>query len=148
MPATTATRRSFFVTVFGVIGTLWFAVHAVEYVYARYATLEASFPLPAPLGLSGVFEAMPAWAGIALTVTIWLGFLGAFLLLLGDKASVLILSFTLLATLVALTWAGIAFFEGIHDVAGLQPLMFLGSQTAMTFGLWLYSRTAKRYQTI
>jgi hypothetical protein len=76
MPATT--RRSFLVTIFGVIGTLWFAIHAIEYVFARYLALETAFPLPAPFGLSGVFEAMPQWASIALTATIWLGLLGAF----------------------------------------------------------------------
>lgn len=146
MPETT--RRSLFVTIFGVVGTLWFALHAIEYVFARYAALEAAFPLPTPLGLSGVFDAMPQWASIALTATIWLGLLGAFLLLLGDRASVLILSFTLLATLIALIWGVMAFFEGNQSVAAINPLMFLGSQTAMTFGLWLYSRTAKRYQTI
>ena len=148
MPATTTTRRSFFVTVFGVIGTLWFAIHALEYLYARYDALEAMLPMPAPFGLPGVFEAMPPWAGIAATAAIWLGLLGSFLLLLGDRASVLILSFTFLATLVGLAWGAIAFFEGAHDIAGVQPLMFLGSQAAMTFGLWLYSRTAKRYHTI
>lgn len=146
MPATT--RRSFLVTIFGVIGTLWFAIHAIEYVFARYTALEAAFPLPAPFGLSGVFEAMPQWASIALTATIWLGLLGAFLLLLGDRASVLILSFTLLATVVALVWGGTAFLEGNHVVVGTDMLFFLVGQTAMTFGLWLYSRTAKRYQTI
>jgi multisubunit Na+/H+ antiporter MnhC subunit len=146
MPA--ATRRSFFVTIFGVIGTLWFAVHAIEYVFARYSALEAAFSLPAPLGLSGVFEAMPQWAGIALTAAIWLGLLGAFLLLLGDRASVLILSFALLATGVALVWAGMAYLGGNPAGMAVDPLMFIGSQTAMTFALWLYSRTAKRAQVI
>ncbi|ATX66199.1 hypothetical protein [Roseinatronobacter bogoriensis] len=146
MPATS--RRSFLVTVFGVIGTLWFAVHAIEYVFARYSALEASFSLPEPLGLSGVFEGMPQWAGIALTATIWLGLLGAFLLLLGDRASVLILSFTLLATCVALAWGVLSFLEGNQTLAGINLILFLGSQTLMAFGLWLYSRTAKRYQTI
>jgi hypothetical protein len=146
MPATT--RRSFFVTIFGVIGTLWFAVHAIEYVYARYTALNAILPLPAPFGLSGVFDAMPQWAAIALTATIWLGLLGAFLLLLGDRAAVLVLSFTFLATLVGLVWGVLAFLEGNQSIAGVNPLLFLSSQTAVSFGLWLYSRTAKRYQIL
>jgi hypothetical protein len=146
MPATS--RRSFLVTIFGVIGTLWFAVHAIEYVFARYSALEASFALPAPMGLAALFEGMPEWANLALTAAIWLGLLGAFLLLLGDRASVLILSLTFLATCVALAWGIVSFFEGNHSLGGVNLILFFGGQTLMTFGLWLYSRTAKRYQTI
>jgi hypothetical protein len=92
-------------TVFGVLGTLWFALHAVEYVYARYDALQARVPLPDPLGLSEMFAAMPQWAAISLTATIWLGLLGAVLLLLRDSAAVLILSLTLIATLPVAAWA-------------------------------------------
>jgi hypothetical protein len=143
MPATA--RRSLIMTVFGVLGILWFALHAVEYVYARYDTLQARVPLPDPLGLSEMFAAMPQWAAISLTAAIWLGLLGAVLLLLRDSAAVLILSLTLIATLPVAAWAGIAFFGGMAFVAGVNLLFFAAGQVAVTFGLWLYARTAKRY---
>ena len=75
MPATL--RRSLVMTVFGLLGTLWFLVHSVEYLYARYEGLQSALPLPAPLGLEAVFAAMPQWAALALTATIWIGLLGA-----------------------------------------------------------------------
>lgn len=143
MPATT--RRSLVMTVFGVLGTLWFALHAAEYVYARYDALQARLPLPDPLGLSEVFAAMPQWAAISMTAAIWLGLLGSVLLLLRDAAAVLILSLTLIATLPVVIWAAMAFFAGLAFVGGVNLLFFAGGQVAVAFGLWLYARTAKRY---
>lgn len=143
MPATK--RRSSLVTIFGVVGLFWFAFHAVEYVFARYAALGQMLPLPEPMGLGGLFDAMPQWAAMALTVTIWLGLLGTVLLLLGDRASVLVLSLTLLASLVTLAWGVLAMWQGLTELGRIQPLFFGAGQAAMVFGLWLYARTAKRY---
>ena len=143
-----ATRRSLFVTIFGVVGTLWFALHAVEYVYARYDALNDMLPLAAPLGLAGMFAEMPQWASIALTATIWLGLLGGFLLLLGDRASVIVLSLTLLAALVTLVWGALTFSQGLGPLGQIDPLLFGASQAAVALGVWLYARTAKRYGTL
>ena len=146
MPTTKS--RSFFVTVFGVVGTLWFALHAIEYVFDRYARLGEMIALPEPLGLQGFFAVLPLWASVALTATIWLGLLGAFLLLLGDKASVLILSLAVIAALVALAWGVVAFLEGFGPIGSIDPLFFVAAQAAFVIGLWLYARTAKRYGTL
>lgn len=143
-----ATRRSLFVTIFGVVGTLWFALHAVEYVYARYDALNTMLPLTSPLGLNGVFEEMPEWAAIALTLTIWLGLLGGLLLLIGDRASVFVLSLTLLAALVTFVWGALAFSQGLGPIGPIDPLLFGAGQGAVALGIWLYARTAKRYGTL
>lgn len=132
-------------TLFGVVGFLWFIIHAAEYVYARYDALNTMMPLPAPLGLAPLFEVLPQWAEISLTVAIWLGLLGAFLLILQDRAAVLVLSLTFLASLAVLVWAGMAFMEGVAIVGSLNVAMFAGAQAAMALGLWLYARTAKRF---
>lgn len=143
MPA--VKRRSFLVTLFGVIGLFWFALHAMEYVFARYEALNSVLTLPDPLGLGGLFSAMPQWASIALTVTIWLGLLGALLLLIGDRASVLVLSLTLLAALVVLAWGALAFLQGLTVLGDVQTLFFAAGQAVFAFGLWLGARTAKRF---
>lgn len=144
-----ATRsRSFFVTLFGLVGTLWFALHAVEYVFARYTRLDAIFTLPDPLGLAAFFSELPIWASVALTSTIWLGLLGAFLLLLGDRASVFVLSLCVVTALITLAWGILAFVQGAGPMGGVNPLFFVAGQAAMAFGLWLYARTAKRYGTL
>jgi hypothetical protein len=140
--------RSFFVTLFGLVGTLWFALHAVEYVFARYARLDAIITLPAPLGLGGFFAELPIWASVALTATIWLGLLGAFLLLLGDRASVFVLSLCVIAALVTLAWGILAFAQGAGPMGGVDPLFLAAGQAAVAVGLWLYARTAKRYGTL
>ena len=146
MPA--SKRRSLLVTVFGVIGTLWFGLHAVEYLFERVDVLSDIVSLPVPLGLTDLFASMPQWASIALTVTIWLGLLGAFLLLLGDRASVLVLSLTVISALVGLGWGVMAFIQGFGYIGKIEPLFFAGAQAAVTIGLWLYARTAKRYNTL
>lgn len=140
-----STRRSILMTAFGVVGLLWFLLHAVEYIYSRYDALQTMLPLPSPLGLVGLFEGMPQWAEIALTAAIWLGLLGAILLVLRDQAAVLILALTFLATLPVLVWAVISFAQGLGALGGVAVLMFAGGQVAVALGLWLYARTAKRY---
>ena len=146
MPA--VKRRSFLATLFGLTGLFWFAFHATEYVFARYDALSAYVTLPDMIGLGGLFDAMPQWAGIALTVTIWLGLLGAVLLLLGDRASVLVLSLTLITALMVLAWGGLAFSQGLTVLGGVQPLFFGASQAIVAFGLWLGARTSKRFGDI
>ncbi len=146
MPATK--RRSSLVIIFGIVGLFWFAFHAVEYVFERYEALAQMLALPEPMGLGGLFDLMPQWAAIALTATIWLGLLGTILLLLRDRASVLVLSLTLLAALVTLAWGVLAMSQGLTALGNVQPLFFGAGQAAMVFGLWLYARTAKRYDVL
>jgi len=143
-----AKGRSLFVTIFGVLGIAWFAVHAFEYMHARYDGLSALVPLSPPFGLAELFATMPHWAGLTLTVTIWLGLLGAFLLLLGDRASVLVLSLTLLVALATCVWGVMAFLEGAGPMGQVDPLLFGLGHAAVALGLWLYARTAKRYGTL
>lgn len=146
MPA--AQRRSILTTMFGVVGLFWFAFHAVEYVYARYDALSGYMPLPAPMGIGGLFDTIPQWAALALTLTIWTGLLGALLLLLGDRAAVLLLALTLLAALVTLVWGAMAFSQGLTVLGQVNPLFFGAGQAAVALGLWLFARTSKRYGTL
>ncbi|MCC5956346.1 MAG: hypothetical protein JJU07_09590 [Natronohydrobacter sp.] len=146
MPA--AQRRSILITIFGIVGLFWFAFHAVEYVYARYDALSGYLPLPAPMGLGGLFQAMPQWAALALTFTIWTGLLGALLLVLADRASVLLLALTLVGALVTLVWGVLAFAQGLTVLGQINPLFFGAGQATVALGLWLFARTAKRYGTL
>ncbi len=141
-------RRSVFVTLFGVVGVAWFGLHAFEYVHARYDGLNAMIPLMPPFGLAELFGTMPHWASIALTITIWLGLLGSFLLLLGDRAAVIVLSLTLITGLVTGIWGALAFVQGAGSFGMIDPLFFGLSQVCVAAGLWLYARTAKRYNTL
>jgi hypothetical protein len=140
--------RSILTTLFGVVGLFWFGFHALEYVHGRYDALADYLPLPVPMGLGGLFDAMPQWAGLALTLTIWTGLLGALLLLLGDRASVLLLALTLLVALVTLVWGALAFAQGLTELGQISPLFFGAGQAAVAFGLWLFARTAKRYGSL
>ena len=140
--------RGVLVTVFGVVGTACFALLALEYVVARYDGLGALVVLPAPMGLGDFLTALPDWSSFAVTLGIWLGLLGAVLLLLGDRASVLVLALSFLASLVASVWAVLALLQGDLQAMTINPLEYIASLLLGSFGLWLYARTAKRYGRI
>ncbi|MDD7971139.1 hypothetical protein [Roseinatronobacter alkalisoli] len=136
--------RSVLVTVFGVIGIACFGILALEYVIARYDALGAIIVLPEPLGLGGFLQGVPDWAAIAMTSGIWLGLLGAVLLLLGDRASVLVLALAFVASLVALVWGVLAFLQGHTEIMEIRPLEYASALAFGSFGMWVYARTAKR----
>jgi len=131
-------------TAFAVIGCLWFGLHAVEYVASRYTALGALVPIPAEYGLSGLLSAAPGWGYNAVSATVWLGLLGSILLLLRDRAAVLVLSATVIASLVALVWAGMAFADGLVRLGGVHVVQFAGSMAGVSLGCWLFARVAKR----
>ena len=137
--------RGIVVTLFGVTGTLVFAFLAVEYLVARLPALAV---LPGPWGLAGFFAQIPGWVGLLVTLTIWLGLLGGILLLLREKAAVLIYSLTLISSAALLIWAVLALADGHFLIDTVRPLPFAGSLLALNFGLWLYARTAKRSGTL
>lgn len=137
--------RGVMVTLFGVVGTLAFAFLALEYVLVRVDALAGLIVLPAPWGLEGVLQALPAWAGWAITATIWLGLLGALLLLLRDRSAVFVLSLAFIASLVTLGWGVSAMLDGQMQLVTIKPLEYTAALGALCFGLWLYARTAKRY---
>ncbi|MFN4057387.1 MAG: hypothetical protein ACK4HW_04290 [Roseinatronobacter sp.] len=137
--------RGLIVTLFGVLGTLVFAFFALEYIVARLPSVAA---LPAPWGLSGFFQQIPGWVSLLVTLTIWLGLLGGILLLVREKAAVLIYSFTMLTSAILVVWALLALSDGHVMIDTVRPLHFAGSLFSLTFGFWLYARTAKRSGTI
>ncbi|WFE73945.1 hypothetical protein [Roseinatronobacter sp. S2] len=137
--------RGVLVTVFGVVGTACFGFLALEYVIARYDALQTLVALPAPLGLGDFLGVMPDWSAYAVTFGIWLGLLGAVLLLLGDRASVLVLALAFVANLVASVWGALVFVQGQELMTTIRPLEYVSALLLGSFGLWLYARTAKRY---
>lgn len=136
--------RGFVMTLFGVVGTVGFAILAIEYVLARYTALSGHVALPAPLGLDSFLQDIPVIASVAITSAIWLGLLGAFLLLLRDRASVFVLSLAFLASLASLVWGVMTLFDGQVQIGSVRTLEFVTSLVLVSFGLWLYARTAKR----
>lgn len=137
-------NRSALITLFAVVGCLWFGLHAIEYVAARYAPLGDLVPIPEGYGLGALMQAIPVWASGAIGASVWLGLLGSVLLLLQDRASVLVLSLAFLASLVALAWSAVAMIDGLLILGGVNVVQFTGALTAVAAGCWLYARLAKR----
>lgn len=136
--------RSVLMTLFAVVGCLWFGAHAVEYVAARYTPVGDVLSIPQNYGLGALLLSIPAWASWAISATVWLGLLGSVLLLLRDRASVLVLSVAFLASLVAFVWSLLALADGLSILGGVNAVQFTGSLAAVAAGCWLYARVAKR----
>lgn len=137
-------NRSALMTLFAVVGCLWFGLHAVEYVAARYDPLAAMLPLPAGYGLGALLAAVPAWASGAIGASVWLGLLGSILLLLRDRAAVLVLAVAFLAALVSMGWGLMAMTDGLSTLGGVDVMRFTAALAAVALGCWLYARVAKR----
>jgi hypothetical protein len=136
-------RRSAVMTLLAVVGCLWFGLHAVEYVAGQYAPVADLVALPEGYGLAAMLNAVPAWVSGLIAATVWLGLLGSFLLLLQDRASVLVLSVALLSGVGTVIWAGLALAQGLAVLGGVQVVQFTLGLAAVTFGCWLYARMAK-----
>ncbi|MCC1480679.1 hypothetical protein [Roseibaca sp. Y0-43] len=141
-------NRSVMITLFAVVGCLWFGLHAAEYVAARYEPIGSLLSLPEGYGLSSLIQSVPAWASGAIGATVWLGLLGSVLLLLQDRAAVLVLSLTFLASLVALVWSVMAMADGLLILGGVNVVQFAAALAAVSGGCWLYARVAKRSGTL
>lgn len=137
-------NRGVLITLFAVAGCLWFGLHAVEYVMARYAPLGDMVPMPEGYGLAALLQSVPTWASGAIGASVWLGLLGSVLLLLMDRAAVLVLSLAVIASLVAVVWSIMATIDGLTVLGGVNVLQFTGALTAVAVGCWLYARLAKR----
>lgn len=146
MPA--QTQRGALITLFAVVGCLWFGLHAIEYVAARYAPLSAILPMPEDYGLAALLSMVPAWASGALGATVWIGLLGSVLLLLRDRAAVIVLAVAFLAALVSLVWGVMAMSDGMGTLGGVDVVQFTGAQAAVAFGCWLYARLSKQAGTL
>jgi hypothetical protein len=136
--------RGAILTLFSVIGIAYFGLLAVEYLLARLPSLGGLVSLPAGFGLDEFLIGIPSWASLTVTGTIWTGLLGAVLLAMRDRAAVPVLSVTLLGSLVALGWGALAYADGHTLIGNVQPLEMGASLATLTFGLWLYARSAKR----
>jgi hypothetical protein len=137
-------NRSALITLFAVVGCLWFGLHAAEYAAARYEPLGSLLALPDGYGLSALLQSVPAWASGAIGATVWLGLLGSILLLLQDRAAVLVLSLGFLASLVGIVWAVMAMADGLLVLGGVNVVQFCGALASVSAGCWLYARVAKR----
>lgn len=142
------TERGALITLFAVVGCLWFGLHAIEYVAARYAPFSVLVPLPDGYGMAALLERVPAWASGTIGATVWLGLLGSILLLLRDRAAVLVLSVTVLAALASLVWGVMAMADGLGTLGGVDVVRFTGALAAVALGCWLYARVAKRAGTL
>lgn len=141
-PMTSLHPRPLHLTLLGLLALVWYLGLAIDYLAARYDPIAA---LPGiPEGLGAPAQPMPVWAAVAAAIAVWLGLLGAILLLLRDRAAVLCMAFTVIAVVVAGGWALYFSDAGPRGVLGFAPDQALAAQLLVPFVLWVYARSLKQ----
>ena len=102
----------------------------------RFASVAAGLWLGCPSG-------DPDMGVGAMGASVWLGLAGSILLLLRDRAAVMVLAGRVLAALVSLAWGVMAMVTACPYLVGWT---WCASRqlTAVALGCWLYARVAKR----
>lgn len=124
------------------LAILWFGLWALEYVLVRYDHMGNLAGLSD--GWGAWFDAVPAWPGAVLAAGIWLGLLGAFLLIARERGAVLLLAFAFLASLGFAIWAVAASPIGLRPLLAFDPRVVLAAQVLVPAVFWLYARSLKK----
>ena len=120
----------------GVLGLLWNAVGAFDYVMTETGN-EAYMAQFTPEQLE-YFYAFPAWVVAFWAIAVWGGVLGAVLLLLRKRVAAPVLLVSLLAMVVT-SVHNFVLSEGL-EVMGPAGVGFSAVIFILALGLWLYAR--------
>lgn len=128
--------------VVALLAILWFGLWAVEYVLVRYDHMGNLAGLPD--GWGAWFDAVPTWPGAVLAAGIWLGLLGAILMMARERGAVLLLAFAFLANLGFAIWVLLASPIGLRPLLNFDPRAVLAAQVLIPALFWLYARGQKQ----
>jgi len=135
--ATTGKSAPFHLWIVGIVGTLWSAMGATDYVMTQTHN-EAYMGGFTPEQLD-FFYGLPTWTVAAWAIAVWGGVLGALMLLLrtGHAVNVLLASF---AAMVVTSFQNFVLSNGLEVMGGGFELAFSGLIFLVALGLYLYAR--------
>lgn len=141
-PHSPAPRRPWHLTPLAMLAVLWHLAAAVDYTMVRlaYAPYLQQFPAEWVDWFAGV----PLWAGAAWALAVWLGLLGAVLLLMRERGAVLCLAGAALAMVVANLWFLALASPRLPELTGPGGLWVMLAASAVPVLFWLYARWLKR----
>lgn len=149
MPARTQTRpdRPAHLPFVAVLGVLWYLAGAADYVLVRYASLGEQLGYVS--GAAALFvQSAPVWASVAWGVAVWVGLLGAVLLLAREAVAPVLLALSFIATVVLTVWllwpAGAAF----ETIAGTEGAWVMIGASVVAGLLWLYARWMRAHHVL
>lgn len=134
-------RAPWHLWVVGVLGLLWSAVGAFDYLMTQTRN-EGYMGQFTPEQLE-YFYGFPSWVVATWALAVWGGVLGTILLLLRKRLARDVLLVSLLAMVVT-TIHNFVLSDGLEHMGGMVPLLFSALVFVVAVGLWLYARAMVR----
>lgn len=122
----------------GLAATLWHAAGALDYALMQFRVQAYRDQVPEEWVL--YFDAVPAWVTGAWAVGVWIGLLGALLLLARERAAPLMLAAAFFGLAAATVWLIWVSDPPMADVTGTEGVWVMLGATAASAVLWLYAR--------
>lgn len=126
----------------GLLALLWHAAGALDYVLTLYAFEPYVSQVP-PEWLE-YFRAIPAWVTGAWAVGVWVGLLGAILLLMREHWAPLALAVAFAGVLAATLWLTLLAEPPMQEAVGMGFTWTMVAATVAALLLWLYARWLRR----
>nr|WP_294850802.1 hypothetical protein [uncultured Sphingomonas sp.] len=107
-----------------------------------YVTQVTTDPATLPLDQRAIWQAMPVWSTAAYAIAVWVGLIGAFLLLLRKRAAVMALGTSLAAVIVQ--FSALIFVPAISGMISSDMLLGPILIGLVCYGIFQFSLTARR----
>jgi peptidoglycan/LPS O-acetylase OafA/YrhL len=140
MPDTAAARPWHLIPV-GLLALVWHLGGAADYVATQIAW--EPYVGQFPDAWMAYFDAMPLWVDAAWAIGVWVGLLGAVLLLMRERAAVLALALAAVAMAAATFWLLVVSDPPMQDITGAQGVYVMLGAVLVSVLLWIYARSAK-----
>jgi len=130
----------------GILALLWHIGGAADYLATQleFGPYVSQFP---PEWMV-YFGNLPLWVDSAWAIGVWIGLLGAVLLLMRERAAVLALAVAAIAMLAATIWLIFVSDPTIQAVTGANGAWVMVGATLASLLLWLYARWMKVVQVL
>ena len=142
----TAADRPWHFLPVGILALLWHAAGALDYLLTQIDFAPYTGTVP-PEWLA-YFGAMPGWVTGAWAVGVWIGLLGAVLLLMREHWAPLALAVAFAGVLVATVWLTVFARPPMQEAVGMEFTWVMVGATVLALLLWLYARWMRRANVI
>ena len=126
----------------GLLALLWHAAGALDYALTQLDV--TAYTSQVPPEWMAYFGAIPAWVTAAWAISVWVGLLGAILLLMREHWAPLVLAVAFAGVLVATLWLTLLSDPPMQEAVGMEFTWTMVGATVAALLLWLYARWLRR----
>lgn len=142
----TVAERPWHLVPVGILAILWHAGGALDYLLTQIGFAPYTDQVP-PEWLT-YFDAMPMWVTAAWAIGVWVGLLGAVLLLMREHWAPLALAVAFFAVAAATLWLTVFAIPPMQIAVGMEFTWLMIAASVAALLLWLYARRLRRLGVI